>query len=101
MFDRMNRVCRPLLGAASLLVGAMVAFVPPGAQAQVVANLPTQIGVSATNWYNYSSQRGVPISSTVGTPAGSDGRQSTTNSSLASATVWATTPPTSSQWIGF
>jgi hypothetical protein len=98
MFDRMNRVYR-LLSVPALALGcALGALTDTEASAQVVANLPTQTPMLATNYFNYSSTRGVPISSVVNTPVGSDGRQATTNSSMASATVVSTDTPTPNQW---
>jgi len=98
MFDRMNRVYR-LLSVPALALGcALGALTATEASAQVVANLPTQTPMLATNYFNYSSTRGVPISSVVNTPVGSDGRQATTNSSMASATVVSTDTPTPNQW---
>lgn len=66
------------------------------AMAQLALPIEYRHHVEADAWVNFMSRLGVPISQTVGVPAGSDGRQPTGNESTGTFT-----PPTSGQFRGF
>jgi hypothetical protein len=76
------------LGAALLGAGS--------AMAQLALPIEYRHNVLEDAWVNYLSRIGVPISQTVGNPAGSDGRQPGGNESTGTFT-----PPTSGQFSGF
>ena len=84
----MNRHIRNLLTAAGLLGAAAGAFAQP-------LSTPLEFRQSDTLW-NFQSRRGVPISSTVNTNIGSDGRMTNYNESVPSTLL-----PTTNQFKGF
>ncbi|MGE3309431.1 MAG: hypothetical protein AB7O66_05620 [Limisphaerales bacterium] len=89
----MNRHFRPLPGA--LLLALAAGFLPLAATAQVALPIQYRRTHEGETWINYQSRAGVPISTTVGTPLGSDGRQPTGNESTG-----VFTPPTGGQFRG-
>lgn len=73
-----------------LLLGAT------SARAQLALPIEYRHVSQGETWHNYQSGTGVPISQTVGNPAGSDGRQPNSNESTGTFT-----PPTAGQFRSF
>ncbi len=81
--------------SGALLLALVAGLLPLAATAQVALPIQYRRTHTGETWINYQSRAGVPISTTVGTPPGSDGRQPTGNESTG-----VFTPPTGGQFRG-